>query len=90
MGFRMIVIKARGARDVRALRRLANKLSAGTVSLTETAELNRPDAVSASGRRGHNPGVTILPRAALSPQTQAAIAELRPVEMEQNGEYDLA
>jgi hypothetical protein len=32
--------------------------------------------------------VSTLPAAAISPQTQAALLDLRPIEVEPSGEYD--
>ena len=79
----MIVIKATGRTDVRALRRLATELSADEV------EISPPGVQAASPRRGRKPTVTILPGASIAPGTRAAILELRAVEVEASGEYEL-
>lgn len=84
----MIVIKARGARDVRTLRRLASELSATSMSAAE-ADMAAQDVAPAPQRRGRRPAVSTLPCAAISPQTHAALFDLRPVEIEESGEYDL-
>lgn len=83
----MIVIKARGAPDVRALRRLATELSATSLSGAEP-DIELDEVQSAPQRRRRRPSVSTLPAAAISPQTHAALLELRPVEVEPSGEYD--
>lgn len=83
----MIVIKARGARDVRTLRRLASELSATSMSALET-DMAPQEVAPAPQRRGRRPSVSTLPSASISLQTQAALLELMPVEVEPSGEYD--
>ncbi len=73
----MIVIRARGATDVRALKRIAE-------------ELGSDDVPVLSKRRGHAPGVSLLPGATIAPATRAAIMDLVPVDMDSGGEYDLS
>ena len=84
----MIVIKARGARDVNTLRRLATELQATSMSEVE-ADIAPQEVAPAPQRRGRRPSVSTLPAAAISLQTQAALFELKPVEVEEHGEYDL-
>lgn len=83
----MIVIKARGAPDVRALRRLATELSATVLSETDIDA--GPEEVGTAPRRRRRPTVSTLPAAAVSPQTQAAIFDLKRVDIDESGEYDL-
>lgn len=85
----MIVIKARGARDVKALRRLASELSATSMSSVET-DIAPQEVAPAPQRRGRRPTISTLPCAAISPQTHAALFDLKPVEIEESGEYDLS
>lgn len=74
----MIVIKARGATDVRSLRKLADSLGA-------------EDMPTAAPRaRAGKPSVSLLPGVAISPQTREAIMRLEAVELDAGGEYDLA
>ncbi|RIK89020.1 MAG: hypothetical protein DCC69_00355 [Hyphomicrobiales bacterium] len=82
----MIVIKASGAPDVKALRRLATELSATSLS-ADDIDL-APEAVTPPPpRRRRGPTVSTLPAAAISPQTQAALLDLKPVAIEESGEY---
>ena len=84
----MIVIKARGAPDVKALRRLATELSA-TSLVADDIDIAAPEDVqSAPQRRRRRPTVSTLPAAVISVQTQAALLDLRPIEIEPTGEYD--
>lgn len=79
----MITIKATGKTDVRALRRLASELSADEIDVA-------PQEIQpAMPRRGRKPTVSTLPGATISPGTQAALLELRPVDVEPSGEYEL-
>lgn len=79
----MIVIKASGSTDVKALRRLAADLSADEVDVA-------PEEIQpAMPRRRRRPTVSTLPGASIAPGTQAAILELRQVEVEPRGQYDL-
>jgi len=84
----MIVINARGARDVKALRRLATELQATSMSTVET-DIAPHEVSPASQRRGRRPSVSTLPAAAISIQTQTALFNLKSVEIEDYGEYDL-
>jgi hypothetical protein len=43
---------------------------------------------AAPERRRRRPSVSTLPAASISLQTQAALLDLRPVEIEPSGEYD--
>lgn len=80
----MIVIKASGSTDVRALRRLAADLSADEVDVA-------PEEIQpAMPRKRRRPTVSTLPGASIAPETRAAILDLRPVEVEPQGQYDLA
>lgn len=83
----MIVIKARGAQDVKTLRRLATELSATSLADGDL-DPRVEEAAPAPQRRRRRPTVSTLPAAAISPQTQAALLELMPVEIEPAGEYD--
>ncbi|HRP79115.1 MAG TPA: hypothetical protein PL183_08445 [Aquamicrobium sp.] len=83
----MIVIKARGAPDVKALRRLATELSATSLS-ADDIDIAADEAQPSPQRRRRRPTVSTLPAAAISPQTQAALLDLRPIEVEPSGEYD--
>ena len=79
----MIVIKATGKTDVRALRKLATELSADEV------EVSPQEVQPPLPRGGRKPTVSTLPGALISPGTRAAILELRPVDVEPAGEYEL-
>ena len=80
----MIVIKATGKTDVRALRKLATELSADEVDV-------QPEQVQQAAPRGERrPSVSTLPGAEITPRTREAILELRAVEVEPSGDYDLA
>jgi hypothetical protein len=83
----MIVIKASGAPDVRALRRLAGELSATSLSAADP-DIAVEEVRAAPERRRRRPSVSTLPAASISLQTQAALLDLRPVEIEPSGEYD--
>ena len=83
----MIVIKARGGPDVKALRRLATELSA-TSLVGADPDIELDEVQPAPQRRRRRPTVSTLPAAAISPQTQAALLDLRPVAVEPSGEYD--
>ena len=83
----MIVIKARGASDVKTLRRLATELSATSMSAVET-DIAPEEITPTPQRRGRRPTVSTLPGASISLQTQAALLDLMPVEIEAKGEYD--
>ena len=83
----MIVIKARGASDVKTLRRLATELSATTMSSVDT-DIAPEEIAPTPQRRRRRPTVSTLPGASISMQTQAALLELMPVEIEKTGEYD--
>ncbi len=83
----MIVIKARGASDVKTLRRLATELSATTMSSVET-DIAPEEIAPTPQRRRRRPTVSTLPGASISMQTQAALLELMPIEIEKTGEYD--
>lgn len=74
----MIVIKARGATDVRALKKLADSLGAEDV----------PDVTPK--RKAGRPTVSMLPGAAISPQTREAILKLEAVEVDAGGDYELS
>jgi hypothetical protein len=78
----MIVIKATGKTDVRALRKLASQLSADEV------EVAPQEIQPAMPRRGRKPTVSTLPGASISIGTQAALLELRRVDVEPTGEYE--
>ncbi len=80
----MIVIRASGSNDVKSLRKLARSLSA------EPAEISIEDLAppAPTARKASRPSVSILPGASISPQTQEAILNLQPVEIEARGEYD--
>jgi hypothetical protein len=85
----MIVIKAAGGPGVKALKKLAQSLSA------EDREISSDDQIGAaplrSARRASNrPSVSTLPGAMVSAQTQAAIQRLQPVEVSRSGEYELS
>lgn len=82
----MIVIKARGASDVKTLRRLATELSATSMSATET-DIAPEEIAPTPPRRRRRPTVSTLPGAAISQQTQAALLDLMPVAVEESGEY---
>lgn len=71
----MIVIRARGATDVQALKRIADELGAEDVSVLPK-------------RRSHGPSVSLLPGATIAPATRAAIMELVPVESGFAGDYE--
>lgn len=83
----MIVIKASGAPDVKALRRLAAGLSATSLS-GEEIDIAPDEAAPSPQRRRRRPTVSTLPAAAISPQTQAALLDLKPVGIADSGEYD--
>lgn len=83
----MIVIKANGAPDVKALRRLATELSATSLSAADI-DIAPEEVEPAPQRRRRRPTVSTLPAASISPQTQAALLDLMPVEIEPAGEYD--
>lgn len=83
----MIVIKARGAQDVKTLRMLATELSATPLADSDI-DSHLDEVAPAPQRRRRRPTVSTLPAAAISPQTQAALLELVPVEIEPSGEYD--
>lgn len=83
----MIVIKARGAEDVKTLRRLATELSAASIS-TDDIDAQVEETQPSPQRRRRRPTVSTLPAAVISLQTQVAILELRPIEIEPSGEYD--
>lgn len=83
----MIVIKARGAQDVKTLRRLATELSA-TSLVEDDVDARLEEVEPAPQRRRRRPTVSTLPAAAISLQTQVALLELMPVEVEPAGEYD--
>lgn len=83
----MIVIKARGASDVKTLRRLATELSATSMSSID-ADIAPEEVAAPPPRRRRGPSVSTLPGASISPQTQAALLDLMPVEIEKTGEYD--
>lgn len=83
----MIVIKASGASDVKSLRRLATELSATSLS-AEDIDIAPEEVPPAPQRRRRRPTVSTLPAASISPQTQAALLDLMPVEIEPAGEYD--
>lgn len=82
----MIVIKATGSPDVKSLRRLAKSLSA------EASDISIDDIdmapVAPARRKAGKPSVSTLPGASISPETQAAIMQLRPVEVEASGDYE--
>lgn len=82
----MIVIKASGSTDVKALRKLARSLSAepADVSVEDLA----PPAPAA--RKAGKPSVSTLPGAKVSEQTRQAILALQPVDVESGGEYDFS
>ena len=80
----MIVIKASGRTDVRALRKLATELSADEVEVA-------PQEVEAiTRRRDRKPPVSTLPGAKISAETRNAMMQLRPVEAAASGENDFA
>lgn len=81
----MIVIRASGSPDVKALRKLARALSA------EPADISVEDLAppSPAPRKAAKPTVSTLAGASISPQTRAAILDLQPVDVEEGGEYDL-
>lgn len=80
----MIVIKASGRTDVRALRKLATELSADEVEVA-------PQEVEAvARRRDRKPPVSTLPGAKISAETHSALMELRQVEAAAAGEYEFA
>ena len=83
----MIVIKASGAPDVKALRRLAGELSATSLSAADH-DIAVEEVRAAPERRRRRPSVSTLPAASISLQTQAALLDLRPVAVEPSGEYD--
>ena len=83
----MIVIKARGAEDVKTLRRLATELSATSIS-SDDIDAQVEETQASPQRRRRRPTVSTLPAAAISLQTQAALLDLRPIEIEPTGEYD--
>ncbi len=83
----MIVIKASGAPDVKALRRLATELSATSLN-AEDIDIAPEEVEPAPHRRRRRPTVSTLPAASISPQTQAALLDLMPVAVEPAGEYD--
>lgn len=83
----MIVIKAKGASDVKTLRRLATELSATSMSSIDT-DIAPEEVAPSPQRRRRRPTVSTLPGASISPQTQAALLDLLPVEVEPTGEYD--
>ncbi len=83
----MIVIKASGAPDVKALRRLATELSATSLA-TDDIDTPLDEVAPAPQRRRRRPTVSTLPAAAISPQTQAALLDLMPAKVEPAGEYD--
>jgi hypothetical protein len=74
----MIVIKARGATDVRSLKKLADSLGADDMP-----------SVAQSARAG-KPTISLLSGVLISPQTREAILNLEAVEIDGGGEYDLA
>lgn len=82
----MIVIKASGSNDVKALRKLARSLSA------EPAEVSVEDLAppAPTTRKASKPSVSTLPGATISEQTRQAILSLQPVEVEAGGEYELS
>lgn len=84
----MIVIKATGAPDVKSLRKLAKSLSAepGDISIEDIDVA----PVAPARRKSGKPSVSTLPGAMISPGTQAAIMQLRPVEVKASGEYELS
>lgn len=73
----MIVIKARGATDVRSLKKLADSLGAEDMP-----------TVAPKARAGR-PSISLLSGVAISPQTREAIMRLETVEVDAGGEYDL-
>ena len=78
----MIVIRASGKTDVRALRKLATQLSADEVEVA-------PQEVEAvTRRRDRKPLVSTLAGAKVSAETQSALMDLRSVEGVAAGEYD--
>ena len=79
----MIVIKATGRTDVKALRKLATDLSAEELD-SAPAEIQ-----PVMPRRSRKPTVSTLPGATISHETQVAIMELKAVEVEAAGEYEL-
>jgi len=83
----MIVIKASGAPDVKALRRLATELSATALDV-EDIDVAPREVEPGPQRRRRRPTVSTLPAASISPQTQAALLDLTPVAVEPSGEYD--
>ena len=83
----MIVIKARGGPDVKALRRLATELSATSLS-ADDIDLATEEVQASPQRRRRRPSVSTLPAASISLQTQAALLDLRPIKVEPTGEYD--
>jgi len=83
----MIVIKASGAPDVKALRRLATELSATSLD-ADDIDVAPQEVEPAPQRRRRRPTVSTLPAASISPQTQAALLDLMPVAVEPAGEYD--
>ena len=83
----MIVIKARGASDVKTLRRLASELSATSLPLDDI-DIAPEEVQPGPQRRRRRPTVSTLPAASISPQTQAALLDLMPVAVEPDGEYD--
>ncbi|MEO3385439.1 hypothetical protein [Mesorhizobium sp. CAU 1741] len=79
----MIVIKATGKTDVKALRRLATDLSADEVDIA-------PQQLQpAMPRKGGKPTVSTLSGVVVSYQTLEALLELQPVDVEPSGEYEL-
>jgi hypothetical protein len=70
----MLVIKARGSSQVKALEKLAEEIAAEEVQVLP--------------RRRSGPGVSTLPGATIAPATQAAIMELVPTIDSFGGEYD--
>ena len=80
----MIVIKASGRTDIRALRKLAHELSADEVEVV-------PQEVEAiKRRRDRKAPVSTLPGAKISADTQSAMMELRQVVAVAAGEYEFA
>lgn len=83
----MIVIRATGSSDVKSLKRLARSLSAepSDISLDSLEELARPAPVA---RKARKPTVSTLAGATVSPATQAAIADLRQVDVVMAPDYE--
>lgn len=83
----MIVIRATGSSDVRSLKKLARSLSAepSDISLDTLDELAQPAPVT---RKARKPTVSTLAGATIAPATQAAIAELKQVEVVVARDYE--